>query len=337
MIFEQTEFHNVEELIPAEGGYKMSRLPKSVAGKLDERIWNQTSFFCCGVELRFVMLHGEVTLHLRVDQEEEAQAALIYFGNFQGGWQYSSRTIGTEDTAIRVRYPDSLDKLKEIAKTEGMPFSPAVVRILLPYGTCYYLGKEGETRPPLPEETPEKSYLAYGSSITHGSLGLYPNYTYSFLIAQRAGMDYVNQGYAGTAFVQSAMAEYLTQRRDWAFASVELGVNLVGKPISDEEFDDRVKGFLDILREDGRPVFVTDIFTNNGADQERTELFRRIVKRHAAGERLIYTPGNELMSCRGYVSADMTHPSGEGQRQIADNWGTVMEQYLRESVVIRER
>ncbi len=276
------------------------------------------------------MTQGEAVLHLRVDQEEEAQAALIYFGGFQGGWRYSSKTIGTEDTATHIRYPDSLERLKRISGEENMPFSPQVVRVFLPYGTCYYLGKEGDTRPPLPGETSEKSYLAYGSSITHGSLGLYPNNTYSFLIAQKAGMDYWNQGYAGTAFVQSTMAEYLSRRKDWTFASVELGVNLVGKSISDEEFEERVKRFLDILREDGRPVFVTDIFTNNGADQERTEIFRQIVKKHAVGGRLIYTSGNELMSCRGYVSADMTHPSGEGQRQIADHWGAVMEKYFDE-------
>ena len=88
------------------------------------------------------------------------------------------------------------------------------------------------------------------------------------------------------------MAEYIVSRKDWTFASVEMGINMLKKPLSDAAYEKRIEEFMGILAADGRPVFVTDIFTHNGDMQERTELFREIVRKHAEGTKLIYTPGN---------------------------------------------
>ncbi|MCD8380818.1 MAG: hypothetical protein LUC95_11020 [Lachnospiraceae bacterium] len=42
------------------------------------------------------------------------------------------------------------------------------------------------------------------------------------------------------------------------------------------------------------------------------------------GSRLIYTPGKELLSQPEYISADMTHPTLEGQLMVAQRWSSVM-------------
>lgn len=327
MIFDQIEFHNVEELEKTEKGYKMSRLPRNVAEKLDCGICSKTSFLSTGVELRFRMPENEVKLYLRVNQEVEAQVAYIYFGSFQGGWNCSSAVIGTEETVITIRYPENLEVLVNVAKENNLPFNPYLVRVLLPYGTCYYMGKEGKTEVPHVEDVPEERYLAYGSSITHGSLALGTPSTYPFRIAQHMRCDYINQGYAGSAFIEKPMAEYIVSRKDWTFASVELGINLLGKTLTDGEFEDRVKEFLQILAADGRKVFVTDIFTYLGEPQERGEVFRAIVRKYAEANGLIYTPGKEILSQRTHISADLVHPSVEGIRDIAENWGNIMMSY----------
>ena len=93
---------------------------------------------------------------------EKASVACIYFGSFQGGWEYSTKVLYDQPTKIHIEYPTGMERLKEIAKSEGHGFSPDVVRIVLPYTNCYYLGIEGKVIPPDKEDTPAKTYLAYG-------------------------------------------------------------------------------------------------------------------------------------------------------------------------------
>lgn len=325
MIFDQMEFHNVEAMVWEEDGYKMSRLPRDVAKQLDQGIRDNTSFFSTGVEVRFRLTGEEVKLHFRATPDEEAQTALIFYGSIQGGWQYSAKAIGEKETVITVKYPEELGKLEAISKQAKLPFSPRMVRILLPYGTCHYLGKEGDTEPPHKSDAPGECYLAYGSSITHGGMALMTPWTYPFQIACKFGMDYINQGYAGSAFMEKPMAEYIVSRKDWTFASVEMGINMLNNPLSDAAYEQRIKEFIEILAADSRPVFVTDIFTHNGEKQERTELFRDIVRKHAEGTNLIYTPGKQLLCNPEYISADMTHPTREGIAQIAERWSEIMQ------------
>lgn len=325
MIFDQMEFHNVEAMVWEEDGYKMSRLPRDVAKQLDQVIRDNTSFLSTGVEVRFRLTGEEVKLHFRAAPDEEAQTALIFYGSIQGGWQYSAKAIGEKETVITVKYPEELGKLEAISKQAKLPFSPRMVRILLPYGTCHYLGKEGDTEPPHKSDAPGECYLAYGSSITHGGMALMTPWTYPFQIACKFGMDYINQGYAGSAFMEKPMAEYIVSRKDWTFASVEMGINMLNNPLSDAAYEQRIKEFIEILAADSRPVFVTDIFTHNGEKQERTELFRDIVRKHAEGTNLIYTPGKQLLCNPEYISADMTHPTREGIAQIAERWSEIMQ------------
>lgn len=146
---------------------------------------------------------------------EKASVACIYFGSFQGGWEYSTKVLYDQPTKIHIEYPTGMERLKEIAKSEGHGFSPDVVRIVLPYTNCYYLGIEGKVIPPDKEDTPAKTYLAYGSSITHGSLGLLQPYSYPFRISQKLNTDYLNMGFAGCALMEENMAKYIVSRKDY--------------------------------------------------------------------------------------------------------------------------
>ena len=95
----------------------------------------------------------------------------------------AAKAIGEKETVITVKYPEELGKLEAISKQAKLPFSPRMVRILLPYGPCHYLGKEGDTEPPHKSDAPGECYLAYGSSITHGGMALMTPWTYPFQIA----------------------------------------------------------------------------------------------------------------------------------------------------------
>lgn len=317
-------FHNVEELEETPEGFRMWRLPKDVRNCLNPGIYEPDNCLSTGIELRFQMLGDGVDLYLRADTREEASVAHIYYGSVQGGWRNSTRMIWSDRTKIHIDAPDNMDELKQLTKENHFPFSPEVVRVVLPYTRCFYLGVEGEVAPPRPDQLPEKTYLAYGSSITHGSLALVQPYTYPFRIAQLLGTDYLNYGFAGSAKLEPEIAEYICSRKDWSFASLELGINVL--KMDEDEFARRTDFFTARMAEDPRPVFATSVFKTLN-NEPRAQLFREIVGRYAK-DRLIFTEGLDLLGNRAWISQDGVHPTLEGIASITENWSRVMKENM---------
>ena len=326
MIHQGIDFHNVEQLIPFMGGYKMGRLPEYMLKDINTGIRESTNLFSAGIELRFRLKSESAVLSLCTLPGEEAQIACLYYGSFQGGWKTSTYVIGTEPVHILVQKPENLEKMRELTRQEQLPYSPDVFRLVLPSGQCVFIGAEGETEPPRPEDVPQDCYLAYGSSITHGSLGLVMPYSYPFRIAQKLKCDYLNLGFAGSAQMEPAMARYIVSRRDWTFASVEMGVNMLGSEHSVETFERNIDAFSAIFADDPRPVFATSIFGLQDK-QERAEELRTIVRKYAES-RLIFLDGLDILDHPAYLSQDMVHPSLEGMEQIVERWSAFMNAYL---------
>lgn len=327
MIFDNIQFHNVEELQPHEKGYRMWRLPKWVRDNINEKASKFSSGYATGVELRFKMKSDTATLFLAAENMTEAPVAYIYYGSIQGGWADSTRVILPQKTAVEIRKPNNMEVLKQISKEQNLPFDPEVVRVVLPYGTIYYIGMEGEVEPPTKEELPKQTYLAYGSSITHGSLALGTPHTYPFRLSQKLGCDYLNLGFAGSAHMEKVMAEYIVSRKDWDFATVEMGINMLGMDM--ELFEKNIDEFTRILSEDARPVFATSIYGySDPTTQEDGRKKRAIVEKYAK-DRLIFTEGLEFLDNPAYIAQDMVHPSLEGIESIGNNWYKIIREYFQ--------
>ena len=326
MIFQNIEFHNVEQIVPHGDGWKLHRAPAPVRQACGERL-ETTSAYGTGVELRFCLLGEAAEITLRTEPIAEGQMAFVYYGSIQGGWQQSSYIITPEPTTIRIPRPGNMAHLKAISDQAKLPFAPEVVRLVLPYGNNIFLGVRGEVCPPDAAMLPKKTLLSYGSSITHGSLALIAPYAYPFRIAQKLGMDSLNKGFAGTCMCERAMAEWLVSRRDWHAATLELGINMIG--MEEAEFERRIDEFTGIMADDGRPVFATSIFATAN-DQPKHNLFRRIVAKYAA-PRLHFVDGLELLERPEFISQDGVHPSLEGIAQVADRWSEIIRRGLPEN------
>ncbi len=98
---------------------------------------------------------------------------------------------------------------------------------------------------------------------------------------------------------------------------------MIGEAFTIEFFEKQVKEFVEVLAEDARPIFATNIFGFNGIGQDKAEKYREIVQKHAQ-DRLIFTDGLELMNNPAYISQDLTHPSLDGIEEIVKNWSGVM-------------
>lgn len=329
MIFQNIEFHNVEEIVPFEDGWKLHRAPSAVRAQCSEGLQN-TSLYGTGVELRFVLLGDHADVRLRTLPIAEGQMAFLFYGSIQGGWQQSSFVITERETVIRIPRPGNMEQLKQISAAAHLPFSPEVVRLVLPYGNNVFLGAEGDVMPPTPDMLPKKTLLSYGSSITHGSLALIAPYAYPFRIAQKLGMDTLNKGFAGTCRCEKAMAEWFVSRKDWHAMTLEMGINMLG--MAEAEFERRIDEFTAIMAADGRPVFATSIFSTM-FDGPQHDAFRRIVRKYAE-PRLHFVDGLALLERPDFISQDMVHPSLEGILQITDRWTEIIRRQLPENFFI---
>lgn len=327
MIFDNIAFHNVEELVACKKGYRLWRLPKYVRKNINETAGKITSGYATGVELRFKLKSDKATLFLSAENMTEATVAHIYYGSIQGGWTDSTRVILTQKTTVEIRKPDNLEILKQISSDQNLPFDPEVIRVILPYDTIYYHGIEGEVEPPTKEELPEKTYLAYGSSITHGSLALGAPYTYPFRLSQKLGCDYINLGFAGSAHMEKAMAKYIVSRKDWNFATVEMGINMLGMDI--ELFEKNIDAFTQVLSEDPRPVFATNIYGYSDPSTQEDGVKKRAIVEKYAKERLIFTSGLEFLDNPAYIAQDMLHPSLEGIERIREKWYEILKEHVK--------
>lgn len=319
MIFHNIDFHNVEQIVPYEDGWKLHRAPENVRTACNEGL-EKSSAYGTGVELRFCILGESAEIRLRTVPIAEGQMAYVYYGSIQGGWQQSSYIITPEETVIRIPRPGNMDGLKTITANAHLPFSPEVVRLVLPYGNNIFLGATGDICPPAPDMLPRQTLLSYGSSITHGSLALAAPYTYPFRIAQKLGMDSLNKGFAGTCLCERAMAEWFVSRKDWDVATLEMGINMVG--MEEKEFERRIDEFTAIMAGDPRPIFATSIFST-AFDSPKHHLFRQIVRKYAE-PRLHFVDGLDLLEHPEYISQDGVHPSLEGIAQVAERWTEII-------------
>jgi hypothetical protein len=74
---------------------------------------------------------------------------------------------------------------------------------------------EGEIAPPRPGQIPAISYLAYGSSITHGSYALRTGETYPARVGRALGVNVINLGFGAAAYLEPEMAQWIASRNDW--------------------------------------------------------------------------------------------------------------------------
>jgi hypothetical protein len=173
--------------------------------------------------------------------------------------------------------------------------------------------------------------LAYGSSITHGSYALRTGETYPAQVARAFDVDVFNQGFGAAAFLEPEMAAWLGGRRDWDFATLELGVNLL-RPLSTEAFAKRVDIFLRTITSarPEAPIFVIDIFTSGKdfeADPKRPE-FRRVVRDAVAAlksPQVRHLEGLKLLTNTNGLCFDLLHPASDGFNEISQRLTAAMQ------------
>ena len=340
MIFKNIELFNVTELRPdANGvGFEFCRLPAS----LDEHLSSggvRMNHEATGIELRFVMKGDAITLRLvSVPAAEgravEAHYVNVYFGNILGGWmdQEVNRIVYGTPTDIVIKRPAAMASYKKISAQYGFPYDPEVLRVILEPGMYRLLDVIGECEPPAEAQLPKRRYLAYGSSITHGSLALNPAYYYPTKIGEYFGAETRNLGYAGSACVEPQMADELA-KLPFDFATVEMGINVLS--METEEFDRRVRYMIRRLAEthpDAEIFCISPFYCDaDWRGSEKPNEFRRVIAEAVAAYGSPCVHAIDGLSCLDGahgLSGDLVHPSPRGVACIAENLINQLKPYL---------
>jgi hypothetical protein len=98
---------------------------------------------------------------------ESRTTVYIYYGPFQG----PSFELDTEPQDLTIAPHTRIPQLTETGYSTNT-YDPRLVRVCFggPYPEpVFYHGHDGAIRPPEPTDAPDRTYMAYGSSITHGT------------------------------------------------------------------------------------------------------------------------------------------------------------------------
>jgi hypothetical protein len=134
----------------------------------------------------------------------------------------------------------------------GLPAGAKTVEIWLPHDETTELVALRTDAPVEPVPISGRVWLHHGSSISHGSNATHPTGTWPALAAAQTGVELLNLGFGGSAYLQPFIARTI---RDTPadLISVKLGINVVNSDsLRLRSFTPAVHGFLDTIR-DGHP------------------------------------------------------------------------------------
>lgn len=334
IIYKNMEIHNAAALLPGEhGGVMWLRYPEAVCEGFEKEGARIQAGNASGVELRFLMLSERVTLRIRSTAIGHYH---IYRGGLQGGWyDHEGKTTSPDGTEIVIERKEQ-PYIDRMHRDFALPWNPMLIRIIFDRGRFEIIDVEGDIALPGEKDTPRKTILFYGSSITHGSNSLNDSNSWTSWVAHGLGMDKLNKGLAGSCYMEDSTVSYLGnigKEGAWDIAVLELGINVL-------RFDakkryERAKNTLQRIAgaNPEKPVFVISPFycSDDYDGAGRAAAWRETLKTVIAElgyQNVTYIPGDAVLSDMRGISTDLVHPSVYGIACIAERLEGKMREVL---------
>ena len=332
MIHQNIVIHGASETeILDNGAAAPLRVPITVQEQLSDSGKTQNRNVT-GIELRFVINSGDVILHLCAPDTARGEIT-VYYGDFVADWPETTKRV-EGNCEVVIRSSPNIVHMRKIAKEYRHRFSPDVVRLVFQGVRPQICRIEGDISLPAPDQLPARTYLAYGSSITHGSISLHPYYNYAERVGAHFGADVLNLGFAGSACLEPAMADHIADNCTFDFATLEMGINILH--IDPLDFKQRVRYFVRRIAE-AHPdavIFAIDVYTCSSdiAGDGKAALFRQIVKKvteELALPNVIYVNGTTILTSPAKLSSGLVHPNPDGVLEMTENLCEVIGKYLK--------
>lgn len=326
LIKENILYHNVEELSKTPLGNKLYRYPQGVCEHLNSRArW--MARYCCGCELRFVTESECVNINLYAESGSDYALAVIFCGDFVHDVVKLSCPGMNTITLSKPHFAEAE------CFYENNSFDKNVWRVHLhncEASICSVDAMNYEIRPPEKTEMPEKTMLAYGSSITHGARSITHTNSYAAEAARILGVDIINKGVGGSCRFESQSADFMAASDEWDFAWIEGAVN--STDMTPEEFDKRFTYFVNTLAKTDRPLFMTTIFpteskfNKNSPHYDTIQKFDEIIRSKKNLGTVI--EGERVLTDLRFLTTDLIHPSNEGHTRMGINLADILKKYM---------
>lgn len=340
MIYDNVLLHNVEEIIPVDGGVRLQRIPENIRIQLNERA--QERMRCArGMEIRF--LSEDDTVKVRLMAENGRCEIIPFIGGFQTPAEY--RISAGEEAVIELKYPDRLKQL-DTSKLPAMPFSTRLWRLTLTGERVIYKGIEsGTVRPPETQDQPKRKLLAYGTSITQGVFASRGHLSYISQTARRLGADVINLGTGGSAYCEPAIADHIASRNDWNICVLCISVNMVNQSFDISEFKQRANYMIQTIA-DAKPNYplvcmsILPYFkefplleqpSSELPQQFREALHEAVVE--SGRKNVHYVDGKDILQQMDGLSVDLIHPGDFGMMEIAERLANRIRKIIGDSEV----
>jgi len=331
MIWKNIEIFNVAELIELpEGGVTWRRVPEAAEKNLErgEQSMRYSRGFT-GVELRFVLNGDKAVIRLAKNADDGVDNSIqVFRGGFQGpyGDYAKSKVISTfEPLDIEITHVADRNRLALLAQKHDLGWDPELIRIRFDRGQYKLLDVIGDVEPPKPEQIPQKTILAYGSSITVGMDSQTVPVAWPSHVSYLMKTDLRNMSFAGSCLLEPDVCRYLGdlgEQGKWDMALLELGINATS--FAPEKIRERSRFILEQVagRNPQKPVFVISPFyayhdlLENGKTQVWRDILKGIVA-EGAYPNVQYIDGLDILGDGSWLTADGLHPSAYGQIHIA--------------------
>lgn len=342
MIFQNIEFHNIAELEKTFSGTALQRFPENVRNQLGHKEHERGRFFsmvstCC--EIRFVT--DAPFFRISLSSSEADTKVFLYKGDFLHSVHIIPAGIVT---TLHVETPPNMDTVDE-SMLKGHSFSSNVWRIVFDRGGlgifCGLNPFGHEVRPPKNSEKPALKWLAYGSSITFGAKTNLITNSYLMQASRQIHADVFNKAIAGSCFCDECIADYFSTANFWDFATLELGINMVGR-FTKQEFEQRASALVGKLLKSnpGKPVILITPFpahyqfAKKRLEKSSQNFFRfgsvlKAICQRLQNQHLFVIDGANLLTDVAGLSTDLLHPSDDGHILMGYRLGEKLKDILK--------
>ena len=338
MIYKNAEIHNAAGLeLGKDGSVMWYRMPKALMDKFELEGGKRMNICSTGVELRFVLKGDSATVTMQAADAGET-GFHIFRGGVQGGYtDMTTVHVGREQRGIVIEKAKNTDVLRAMSSEADDGFSPEVIRIIFDRGTYKLLDISGDIEPPKAGQTPSKTLMCYGSSITHGSNALDTSHSWASMVARSLHMDIRNLGMAGSCAMEHEVIDYIASEGEngaWDMAILELGANVLSWQA--DKIRERTGYAVTNMAKrnpDKRIFVISPIYgAHDFKGLDNAAVWRRILEEtvsKSAYENVTYVNGLELLDKMSLLSADEVHPNIYGVQQIADRLTHIIKESIR--------
>ncbi len=343
MRYENVELFNVGEVEKLDNGMiRLRRYPEWVTTKLSIPVYDEEgkkidvhtghqagARVCSGLEVRFLSDEKEIELTLST---ENSVSVFAFCGDYQVGYYTFAAGVNT----FKITRGPLIDGVKE---KKAHRYSNRLWRLVLSSITPIAIRLGDFPREyPTKEDLPQKTMLAYGSSITRGDGTPFSTLAYIDVAAAELGIDVKNKAISGGCFCEDEVFEYFCQE-EFDVGYFEMGTNIANRP--DDVVEKKVGGFIDRIcqRFAEKPmIFVTPVIGLSDVSalappyEKHFARTRRIIAEHAKKYPNAWLlDGHELLKEGWWLTHDVLHPSAFGHIKM----GFTLAEMLRKIDVLR--